>query len=233
VSYYANGADSGTLPASSVSHAYGDTVTVLSNTNNLARTAYNFGGWRRSDTGSVVNGGDTFTMGESDVTLSAEWIAVPVQSITLNRTKAGFAGASRSVQLSSAVSPADASDKRVTWTTSDPSVATVDSTGKVTSVAQGTADIKAVSVYDSSKYAVCRVTVKTGGSIGTLSITGLSTTGTSISPSWKFTDDGVAEKIIASGCSPTSEGVSLSSKNLTVSDTSCLNSISKCNGIRT
>ena len=46
-------------------------------------------------------------------------------------------------QLIATVGPENATDKTVTWTSSKESVATVDATGKVTAVAEGTATIKA------------------------------------------------------------------------------------------
>ena len=47
------------------------------------------------------------------------------------------------VTLKAEVTPADATDKKVTWSSSAPAVATVDETGKVHSVAAGTTTIKA------------------------------------------------------------------------------------------
>ena len=47
------------------------------------------------------------------------------------------------VTLKAEVTPADATDKKVTWSSSAPAVATVDETGKVHAVAAGTATIKA------------------------------------------------------------------------------------------
>ena len=47
------------------------------------------------------------------------------------------------VTLKAEVSPADATDKKVTWSSSAPAVATVDETGKVHAVAAGTTTIKA------------------------------------------------------------------------------------------
>ena len=60
-------------------------------------------------------------------------------------------------QLTATIAPANAVDKRVTWTTSDPSVATVKD-GKVTALKTGKVTISAVSMMD--QLASCTVTVE-------------------------------------------------------------------------
>ena len=60
--------------------------------------------------------------------------------------------------LTATVSPADATDKTVTWSTSDANVATVDANGKVSAVAPGTATIT-VTTTDGGKTATCSVKV--------------------------------------------------------------------------
>lgn len=62
------------------------------------------------------------------------------------------------VQLKVTVAPATATQNGVYWTSSAPTVATADATGKVTAVAAGTATITATTV-DGSKTATCTVTV--------------------------------------------------------------------------
>lgn len=63
--------------------------------------------------------------------------------------------------LVATVEPADATDKTVTWTSSDETKATVSNTGEVTGVAAGTTDVT-VTTTDGNKTATCAVTVTTG-----------------------------------------------------------------------
>lgn len=58
------------------------------------------------------------------------------------------------------VTPANAENKSVTWSSSSEAVATVDNTGKVTGVSKGNATIKAEANDGSGKYATCEVLVK-------------------------------------------------------------------------
>ena len=64
--------------------------------------------------------------------------------------------------LVATVAPSDATDTRVTWSSSDSSVASVDSTGLVTGLAGGTATIT-VTTNDGSYTDTCAVTVNTPG----------------------------------------------------------------------
>ena len=87
------------------------------------------------------------------VTVSKKEIAV--SGITLSQTTASLIEG-ESVTLTAAVTPTDATDKTVTWTTSDAAVATVEN-GVVTAVAAGTATITAKA---GEKTATCVVTVE-------------------------------------------------------------------------
>ena len=130
-------------------------------------------------------GADTYTLtatvGSGSYTFSKSGIAfengkyydlrVPmnpekVSSISLNKTSASLA-IGGTIELSvSNVSPSDAVDKTVTWSSSNTSVATVNATtGVVTAVAEGTATITATANDGSGKTATCSVTVYPAGTI--------------------------------------------------------------------
>ena len=85
--------------------------------------------------------------------------AVLVESITLNKTATTItAGQTETLSVSS-VTPDDATDQTVTWSSDNEAVATVDADGKVTAVALGTANITATANDGSGVTATCAVTV--------------------------------------------------------------------------
>ena len=81
-----------------------------------------------------------------------------VTGVTLTPATATLTQAGKAVQLTATVAPADATDKSVTWSSSNTNVATVDANGKVTAVANGTAVIT-VTTTDGSKTAQSTITV--------------------------------------------------------------------------
>ena len=91
----------------------------------------------------------------SSVTIPAQ--TVPT-SVSLNKTSATLTSKGATVQLTATVSPNNATDKSVTWKSSNTSVATVSSSGLVTAVGSGTATIT-VTTNSGSKKATCNVTV--------------------------------------------------------------------------
>ena len=87
--------------------------------------------------------------------------SVAVTGVRLDKTKLTLVeGYSKT--LVATVSPEDATNKDVTWSTSDAKVATVDDSGKVTGVKEGKATIT-VTTDDGGKTATCEVTVEAAG----------------------------------------------------------------------
>ena len=65
----------------------------------------------------------------------------------------------QTAQLAASVKPISLDDREVTWSSDNAEVASVDASGMVTAVAQGTAKIKATAHADENKFAECAVTV--------------------------------------------------------------------------
>ena len=84
---------------------------------------------------------------------------VPVTGVTVSPTTLTLSQG-KTATLTATVSPSTATDKTVTWTSSNTGVATVSSDGVVTGVKAGTATITATT-NDGGKTATCSVTVNT------------------------------------------------------------------------
>jgi len=93
---------------------------------------------------------------------------VPVQSVRLDKDSLYLTRAGQSVQLTATVEPANATNKKVTWTSSNPDVAVVEN-GVVTAVGNGEAIIT-VTTEDGGKTATCNVTVLIGDLNGNNSV---------------------------------------------------------------
>ena len=114
----------------------------------------------------TVTGSSTFTVTaqnsygsdsrELSVTISAR-ATVPVTGVSLDRSALTLSEGDTS-RLTVTVEPTDATNQNVTWASSAPGVATVDASGNVTAVAEGTATITATT-DDGGKTATCTVTV--------------------------------------------------------------------------
>jgi uncharacterized repeat protein (TIGR02543 family) len=82
VTYDANGASSGTAPNDSIPmYGSGESVSVLSNSGQLAKTNYIFSGWNTASNGSgttyEASGSDSFIIGAQSVKLYATWTLDP------------------------------------------------------------------------------------------------------------------------------------------------------------
>lgn len=150
----------------SCKYIYDTTSTKLGKTNTAWNSATAF-----TSNGQTINlvaptGGTSYYLhvltvdnaGNKEEKLSdAVTVTVPVTSVSLNQTSATMEiGAT--LQLTATVSPSNATNKAVTWSSNRP-VASVDSNGLVTALAAGSATIT-VRTNDGSKTATCNVTVK-------------------------------------------------------------------------
>lgn len=81
-----------------------------------------------------------------------EKISVNMDSVTLEQGE--------TTSLEATISPNKASYKKIRYITSNQSVATVSSNGKITAIAAGTADVTAMAMDGSEKKSTCTVTVK-------------------------------------------------------------------------
>ena len=141
-----------TLDKTSLSLAVGETAQLTATVKPDDATDKNVA-WTSSDASvakvdngkvtAVKSGKATITARCGDKTAEcAVTVAVPVSSITLDKTTLSLA-VGESAILTATVKPDDATDKTVTWSSSDESVVKVDN-GKVTALTTGQARITAV-----------------------------------------------------------------------------------------
>jgi hypothetical protein len=146
----------------------GDTVTITADT---APEGQRFKAWTVvNDVITLTNmnaSSTTFVMPFSDVTVTAIYEdipdnSIPVTGLTLNKYSLTLYSntESKTETLLATVTPADATDKSVYWSSSDTSVATVSENGTVTTVSDGLAVITA-ETYKSVFTTTCAVTVAT------------------------------------------------------------------------
>ena len=108
---------------------------------------------------AVSDGATKITATSGIVKTSAKvTVTTKVEQITLNKTE-GVLTVGNSVTVTATVTPDNATNATVNWTSSDEKVATVDSNGKVTAVAAGNATIKATSESDGDVSADYALTV--------------------------------------------------------------------------
>lgn len=142
-------------------------VTVAGKLTSLPTPTYdghNFLGWyTQKDGGDKVTTDTVFTV---DSTIYAHWQNIPVTDVTLDKTSLTLQEKG-SATLTATVEPADATNKNVTWESSDISIATVDASGKVTAISAGSATITATAADGSGVSASCSVTVTHGNMVHT------------------------------------------------------------------
>lgn len=112
---------------------------------------------------AVGNGTATITAKTGDGNKTATCkvtvnIPIPVTSVSLNPTELTMIGTGTTKRLTATINPVDASNKTVSWTSSNSDVVTVNQNGVVTAKGGGTAQIT-VKTLDGGKTAKCTVHV--------------------------------------------------------------------------
>ena len=130
---------------------------IWSSSNTKVATVSSTGKVTAVETGTAVITAKSAS-GDKLATCSVVVISV-VNNVSLNKSNITIKEGEIAT-LVATITPADAANKLVTWSSSNKNVATVDSAGKVTAVGAGTATIT-VKTKDGGKTAVCKVTVKT------------------------------------------------------------------------
>lgn len=117
----------------------------------MKQTTYKTQGWDFADTWAIKEG-----TGYPYLQFFAQ--KKPVESITLSMTTAKMK-VGEELTLTVTITPDDATNKELNWTTSNGDAATVDENGKVSAVGTGTATITATATDGSGVAASCEVTV--------------------------------------------------------------------------
>ena len=140
---------------------------------NLSVTPENFTDivdWKSTDTNIVTVsdngvvkavgvGTATVKVTVGDVSASCKvTVLQPVTGINLNKSSLTM-DALGTFQMTASVYPDGANDKRITWSSSDPAIASVDENGLVTALKKGTATITAAAMDGSGVKSTCKVTV--------------------------------------------------------------------------
>ena len=140
---------------------------------NLSVTPENFTDivdWKSTDTNIVTVsdngvvkavgvGTATVKVTVGDVSTSCKvTVLQPVTGIDLNKSSLTM-DALGTFQMTASVYPDSANDKRITWSSSDPAIASVDENGLVTALKMGTATITAAAMDGSGVKSTCKVTV--------------------------------------------------------------------------
>jgi len=161
VTTYSATVNGGTGASGSGNYAQGAIVSISAGT---APAGQQFKNWTTTSAGvtfaNAASPNTSFTMPANAVTVTANFetvtTTVSVTGVSLNKSSISIQ-VGESVALSATIAPANATEKRITWESSDPDVVSVSSSGVVTAHAVGTATITATTV-DGGITATCTVT---------------------------------------------------------------------------
>jgi len=134
--------------------------------------------WSSSDSAiaSVDNNGKVTANKPGSVTITATtedggytatckvFIPCRVESVSLDITEATLKE-TQTLTLVATVNPSNATNKNISWSSSDKTLATVDSKGKVTAIKEGVVKIT-VTTEDGNKTAVCTITITSNNNQG-------------------------------------------------------------------
>ncbi len=164
----------GITMATELGFTLGDAAQTLTPTIAPATATNKTVTWTSSDESvATVADGVVTPVGVGECTITATSVAAPtikaecavsvvastvaVEGVSLDATATVYVG--KTSTLAATITPANATNKAVTWSSSDETIATVDANGVVTGVKVGTATIT-VTTVDGSKTATCEVTVE-------------------------------------------------------------------------
>ena len=97
---------------------------------------------------------------------------VKVSGVTLSQSSLTMTLKGQTASLTATVTPDNAANKNITWSSSNSSVATVNANGTVTAVANGTSDITATATDGSGVSAKCSVTVRVPNNVRNITLEG-------------------------------------------------------------
>lgn len=141
------------------------TATVLPENASVKSVSWSSG---NTNVANVDQAGKVTAVGGGTATITAKCgdcsatctvtVVVPVSGVSLNENSLTMTEG-ESVTLVTSIVPADATDQALSWSSSNPAVASVDESGLVLALNEGAATI-IVSTHDGGKTASCAVTVK-------------------------------------------------------------------------
>ena len=135
--------------------SYSDQSSARNHKNRLAEIKATFK--KMIDEGKIlVAGGGVYSNKETNTTKPT---VKKVTKVSLSK-KSVVLVKGRSTTVKATVTPTDATNKKLKWTTSNAKVATVNQSGKITAKGRGNATIKVMALDGSNKYATVKVTVK-------------------------------------------------------------------------
>ena len=136
VTFNANG---GSVSKKNVSIKKGSKIGTLPTP---TRKNYKFVGWyTKKSGGSKVTKSTKFSKA---TTIYARWQAIAVTKVKLNKTSANVE-VEKTITLKATIAPTNATNQKITWTSSNTKLATVDKNGKVKGIKSGSVTITATS----------------------------------------------------------------------------------------